>query len=153
MGTGDVPGARAQLAMTAFDGTLVVVGGCTTTDVLTDAYVYDIASGRWRRLPDCPAARRATLTPEPFRVPAERLSAETIAGGLVAVLGPCGFATMDVADPKATWQQPLPDVPGLTCHTLTRVRRLGAAPCRTLYAWGGRRTDRSGADGGALREV
>ncbi len=59
-----IPGpGRANHAMAALDGKLYIFGGAVPkgkdVDNLSDAYVFDIRSSRWSRLPDLPFARRA----------------------------------------------------------------------------------------------
>lgn len=152
--SGDRPCGRSQHAMVHSAGFLVVVGGCCEREALSDAYAYEIATGVWRRLPACPAARSTVLHPQDFRVAPQRVAAAAIPGGSVAVLGPQGLAVLsDVAAVAAAgnrappgWQQLCPEVPGLTCHCLSSLVAMAgedSATSHLVVAFGGRAAEGS----------
>lgn len=76
----------------------------------------------------------------------ERLAAVALQDGRIAVVGRKGLATLDTSNfhQGARWQQPVPDMPGLTCHALASAE----GTCK-IFACGGR----TEVDGTSLQQL
>jgi mono-ADP-ribosyltransferase sirtuin 6 len=139
--TGRCPSARAQCAMAVKGTTLLVCGGCNSTQQLNDSFFYDVSTRTWTTGPLLPFPA-STLTPEPFRVPGVRPAlCVTDAGAIVLWCEAGAFRLVD-----SVWQKAAaPNTPGLVGHCVVQH-----GSC--VYAFGGR-SSTLGAHGVSVLEV